>query len=107
MLSWAGTMAFVLYGWLLFRAKSLAQISSMTRALVDFSCPLWTGGFVLNLVVFASPLIAMELWMARTRNQLVPLSLRTPVRSLLQGVMLVAIVIFWERKEVPFIYFAF
>jgi len=107
MLSWAGTMVFILYGWLLFRADSLTQVAAMTRALADFSFPPWTSSFALNLTVFSLPLVLMESWMTVARNQLVPLSLPTPVRSLLQGVMLVAIVIFWERKEVPFIYFQF
>jgi alginate O-acetyltransferase complex protein AlgI len=107
MLSWIATMAFVLYGWLLFRADSMTQVASMTRAFADFSFPRWTSSFVLNLAVFSLPLVLMEGWMTRARNQLVPLSLPGPVRSLLQGVMLVAIVIFWERKEVPFIYFQF
>ena len=30
---WSATMLFVLYSWLLFRAESLGQIGSMTRAL--------------------------------------------------------------------------
>lgn len=106
-LSWVVTMAFVLYGWLLFRANSMTKVVSMTGALADLSFPTWTSAFVLNLVVFSLPLVLMEGWMVRTRNQLAPLTLPAPLRSLLQGIMLVAIVTFWERKEVPFIYFQF
>ena len=36
-LGWLATMLFVFYGWLLFRATSLSQITAMTRALGDFT----------------------------------------------------------------------
>src|SRR5204862_501718 len=41
--SWGLTMAFVFYGWLLFRARSWEQIAAMTRALIDPSHPPWTA----------------------------------------------------------------
>jgi D-alanyl-lipoteichoic acid acyltransferase DltB (MBOAT superfamily) len=106
-LSWLLTMLFVFYGWLLFRAESLAQIGDMTRALVHFSAPDWIGSFLLNLVVYAAPLVLMELWQARARNLLVPLSLPTWAKCSLQGALLTAIVIFWQKKGATFIYFQF
>jgi len=33
--------------------------------------------------------------------------LRPWPRAILQGVLLLAIILFWERNEVPFIYFQF
>ena len=106
-LSWAATMAFVFYGWLLFRARSLEQIVAMTRALGDFSRPAWTTSFVINLLAFAAPLVLMEIWQARARNPLAPLSLPPWARATLQGLLLLAIVLFWENDKVPFIYFQF
>ena len=105
--SWAATMLFVLYGWLLFRARSLEQIVGMTRALGDFSAPPWLGSFVLNLLVFTAPLAALEIWQARTSNRLAPLALPLWARVALQGALLAAIVMFWETEQVPFIYFQF
>ena len=106
-LSWMATLLFVLYGWLLFRAGSFAQIVAMTRALMDLSAPVWAGSYLLNLVVFAAPLALVEIWQEKSRNPLAPLSLPGPARAGLQGMLLVAIVIFWEQKDVPFIYFQF
>ena len=100
-------MLFVFYGWLLFRAKSFPQIADMTHALVDFSAPPWIGSFALNLVVFAAPLVLMELWQHKTRNLLAALSLRPWARVTLQGALLTAIVLFWQKKGATFIYFQF
>ena len=66
--SWLATMFFVFYGWLIFRAKSLAQIADMTRALANFSAPPWLGSFALNLIAFTIPLLLMELWQHKSRN---------------------------------------
>jgi len=105
--AWAITMCFVGYSWLLFRARSVEQIVAMTRSLADFSTPVWLMSYVVNLAVFALPLLLMELWQLRRENQLVPLTLRPWPRAILQGVLLLAIILFWERNEVPFIYFQF
>ncbi len=104
---WAATFLFVLYGWLLFRAKSLGQIVNMTRGLAEFSAPPWIQSFSLNLLVFATPLVLMEIWQVQSRNRLVPLSLPVWAKAGLQGTLLVAIVVFWEKQEIPFIYFQF
>ena len=105
--AWAITMCFVGYSWLLFRARSVEQIVAMTRSLVDLSPPAWLMSYVANLVVFSLPLVLMELWQLRRQNQLAPLTLRPWPRAILQGVLLLAIILFWERNEVPFIYFQF
>ena len=106
-LSWAATMLFVLYGWLLFRARSMEQILDMTRALGSFTAPVWLGSFALNLAVFAAPLIALEIWQAKSGSRLAPLTLPSWGRIALSGALLVAIVLFWENQQVPFIYFQF
>jgi alginate O-acetyltransferase complex protein AlgI len=106
-LSWLVTMTFVFYGWLLFRARSFNQIADMTRALADFSAPPWIGSFVLNLVVFSTPLVLMELWQLKSRNLLTALSLPRWAKIVLQGALLIAIVLFWQKKGAAFIYFQF
>ncbi len=100
-------MTFVFYGWLLFRARSFNQIADMTRALADFSAPPWIGSFVLNLVVFSTPLVLMELWQLKSRNLLTALSLPRWAKIVLQGALLIAIVLFWQKKGAAFIYFQF
>lgn len=106
-LAWLATMVFVFYGWLLFRATSFAQIITMTRALGEFSAPIWIGSFMFNLVVFSLPLVAMELWQHRKKNLLAPLQLPGWIQYTLQGLLLTAIVIFWDKKGSSFIYFQF
>ena len=106
-LAWLATMLFVFYGWLLFRARSFAQITDMTRALMDFSAPAWLGSFLLNLAVFATPLAFMEFWQHKAGNLLAPLRLAAWAKVTLQGLLLIGIVIFWQKKGAAFIYFQF
>ena len=105
--SWLTTLLFVLYGWLLFRAASWQQALQMTRALADWSAPSWLGSFVLNLVLFAAPLVLIEAWQARRGNLLAPLTLPGWGKATLQGLLLIGILLFWQKEKVPFIYFQF
>ena len=106
-LSWLGTIVFVLYGWLLFRARDLEEIIGMTRSFSDFSAPPWIASYALNLFVFTLPLVLMESWQVKANNALAPLSLRPWARAALQGVLLWGIILYWERNQAPFIYFQF
>ena len=79
----------------------------MTAALTDFTWPTWTRSFVLNLVAFTLPLLAMEVCQLRARNRLVALTWPASAKTGLQGLLLITIALFWERKEIAFIYFQF
>jgi len=105
--SWFATICFVLYSWLLFRAHSMEEIIAMTRALTNFSAPAWVTSYILNLAVFTLPLIMVELWQFKSRNLLVPLTVRPWLRAALQGALLLGIILYWERNQTPFIYFQF
>ncbi|MCI0747331.1 MAG: hypothetical protein L0Y58_18150 [Verrucomicrobia subdivision 3 bacterium] len=104
---WLVTMLFVFYGWLLFRAQSFDQIVAMTASLGHWSPPAWIGSYIINLAAFSVPLVLMEFWQARSQKLLAPLALPGWSRAILQGSLLLAIILFWERKEIPFIYFQF
>ena len=104
---WLLTMLFVFYGWLLFRAQSFDQIVNMTRSFSNWSTPVWIGSYLTNLAVFVIPLLVVEVWQFRSRNLLVALSLSRWALAALQGLLLLAVVLYWERVEVPFIYFQF
>ncbi len=106
-LGWLATMTFVFYGWLLFRAKSFAQVETLTLSLFNPATPPWLGSLALNLAVFSTPLILMELWQRQTNNLLAPLQLRPSLRLLLQGVLIFAVALFWTRDRASFIYFQF
>ena len=106
-LGWLATLLFVFYGWLLFRATSFAQITTMTAALGNFTAPPWLGSFITSIAVLTTPLVLMELWQIKARDPLAALRLSVPARQLLQGALLTAIVIFWDKKGSSFIYFQF
>ncbi len=106
-LSWAATLLFVLYGWLLFRARSFAQIADLTAALAQWSAPPWLAGYAINLLAFGTPLVIMDIWQHRTGNPLAALALPWWGRALLQAALVLAILLYWEKPQVPFIYFQF
>jgi len=105
--SWIVTMLFVLYGWLLFRAQSWDQIVALTAALGQWTAPVWIESYVVNLLIFSAPLVIMELWQFRARNQLAALRLSPWPKAFLQAALFLAIVIFWQKDSSPFIYFQF
>ena len=105
---WLGrlaTLGFVLYGWLLFRAGSFDRIWKMTTALADWSAPSWLLHYVLGLLLYVTPLVSIEIWL--NKNRLAPLQAPSWIRGVLQGAMLLLILLFWETRSVPFIYFQF
>lgn len=108
--SWVGwclTMAFVFYGWLLFRAGSWQQLLSLTGALGDFILLPWTANYCVVLAIFMAPLVAVQVWQYRMNDLLAPMRLPLWGRTLLQGALLISVVIFWQKDKVAFIYFQF
>lgn len=104
--TWVLTLLFVFYGWLLFRARSLDQIIAMTSSLDTFTAPAWMGSYGIHMAVFATPLVLMQIWQHQ-RGVLAPLKLSAWSLALLEGVLLLGILTFWDKENVPFIYFQF
>jgi alginate O-acetyltransferase complex protein AlgI len=96
---------FTCYGWLLFRASSLAQIETMSRAL--FLAP-WHIDLaaVWPLIFFAAPLVALDLagsvHVANVRWWRPPMAVRIAGYS-----VLAYLTIFFAAKPQGFIYFKF
>ncbi len=107
LLQWAATMLFVLYGWLLFRAGSLAHIVELTSALACWEWPAWGLSYLINLTAFTLPLALAQVWQARAGDLMAPARWPASMRALLQGILLLAIVVFWQKEAAPFIYFQF
>jgi len=65
-LAWLATILFVLYGWLLFRARSASQIASMTGALLTnwTHTSLEAPHYAMQLLFYAGPLVAIHAWEA-------------------------------------------
>ena len=106
-ISWPLTFLFVLYGWILFRAGSLQHVVKLTCAIPSWDAPVWLGNCLVNLAVLVGPLVAIEFWQKRANDQLVAVAARPCLLGFLQGGLLLAVVLFWEKKAVPFIYFQF
>ncbi len=103
---WAGTLVMILIGWLIFRAPSLTVAYSM---LVDTEWN-WTGHttrLALKIVFYASPLLAMDLWMERNGDLLVATKLTWWCQTLLYSAFVAAIVILGFDGASEFIYFQF
>lgn len=105
--SWVLTQVFVLYGWMLFRAGSLDQIIDFTASLRSAELPRWWCTYLVNLALLVSPLLAMQIWQWHSRRLDVALSLNVWTRGVLQAVMLLLIVTFWQEEASAFIYFQF
>ncbi|MHB1307570.1 MAG: MBOAT family O-acyltransferase [Limisphaerales bacterium] len=106
-IGWLLTMVFVGYGWLLFRAESLAHAIELTRALAHWSTPSWFASYVVALATFTAPLVAMQIWQARRRDLLAPLRLPREAQAVLQAGLWIGIALFWGKSGTPFIYFQF
>ncbi|MDH7502832.1 MAG: MBOAT family O-acyltransferase [Verrucomicrobiota bacterium] len=103
----AAALAFILYGWILFRANSVGDALVLTKALSSLNSPAWLGSYIANLVVYSAPIILMMAWQARTKDMLAPVRIRPWLRALLEGLLLWLIVFNWRRDALPFIYFQF
>lgn len=103
----SGTLLFVLYGWLLFRAESIEHVERLTRALADWSAPPWIMSFTVSLAIWITPLLCLEAWQKKANNLLVILTAPVGVRVIIQGLLIMGILVFWEKNPAPFIYFQF
>jgi len=101
------TSAFVLYGWLLFRAGSTDQVYALTSALTDWSLPLAWRAYATSLGLLIAPLLLVEVWQYRAGELLVPLRLSQWPRATLYAFLIFGIQMFWKPEGSPFIYFQF
>ena len=106
-MGWLVTQAFVLYGWMLFRAGSLDAVLQFTGALADWSLPRWWRPYLGDLLMLACPLMVMQVWQWRSGRLNVVLELPRWSRAAVQGVLLLFISAFWKQEASPFIYFQF
>ena len=105
--SWALTMIFVFYGWLLFRAQSMEQIWHLSTSLWTPSLPHWAGNYMLYSSVFFAPIILMQVWQKCSKDLMPTLRCSLPVKTCVHSMMIYLIVLFWETRGTPFIYFQF
>ncbi len=95
-----------LLGWLIFRAASVEQIVEMLSGIsLDTSAK--SAQLCYELFFYVSPLIMIQLYQYITRDLLILTKFRTPMRSLIYGLLLTWIFVFGVRDSLEFIYFQF
>lgn len=104
---WVVTMAWVLYGWLLFRAPSIDAVYQYTAALQEFVAPAWLHLYLRNIAILCAPLVAFQIWQAMRRTEF-PLGHTIWRRAMFHAGLIAGILVFSQRDEIrPFIYFQF
>jgi len=99
---------FVCGSWLLFRAESVQQVIGMLDALVFNFYPTDFAIFSFAMLLFFSgPLMLYELWLEKTRNNLMILNVHWLYRALFYTYLILMIFIFPPDKPQDFIYFQF
>jgi D-alanyl-lipoteichoic acid acyltransferase DltB (MBOAT superfamily) len=107
-ISWLIFFHLVCYGWLLFRAESAGQITTLTSDLFrGWSEATRHAGMAARLLWFAWPLILMDYCQAKAANLLVALTWPWPVRAAMYATCFYLVVLFGAIETVEFIYFQF
>lgn len=97
---------FTVVGWIIFRSRSVDQITQMILRIGWATSP-ETKGLVQRLIFFVAPLVAMQVWQYRARDLLVMAKQRPIVLGLAYGLAIVWMFIFGVRESLEFIYFQF
>lgn len=109
--SWTGwllTILFTLYGWLLFRSSSADQVLQLTGSLGNWAPEFWVPLQIRELLLLASPLLAMQIWQWRCNDPEAAMRLPGWARGIVQAVLIYLIILFWENDAPSsFIYFQF
>jgi D-alanyl-lipoteichoic acid acyltransferase DltB (MBOAT superfamily) len=104
--SMAATFAMVMIGWVLFRSTSMEQIAGMIGRL-GLSVSDQTVTMAGQLLFFAWPLAAVELWQHFRRDLLVVLRLPAWARAPLYAALMIGMLIYGVRTAAEFLYFQF
>lgn len=106
-MAWAITMCFVFVGWLFFRIQSTEGMFTAVEALTRFDLPTWWKTFASSLAILALPVVVMQ-WRQYSQNQ--DESYQTIPRRwrmALSGLLLLAVIAWWEQTPQTFIYYQF
>lgn len=95
------------FGWLLFRANSMRDVTGMLKALLQ---PGWLPefpGWIFQILLLALPLLGIQIRQERTQDPLAPLRLSLFPRIILYTFMLFMLVTYANTGSRAFIYFQF
>jgi len=102
----AVTFHLVCFGWLIFRASSLAQVGGMVRAIVDRPA-IPTSAYLIPVALLVLPLLAVQMVQYLTRDLDVVLRAPWYARSLFYTACFYAFILAGEFGGSQFIYFQF
>jgi D-alanyl-lipoteichoic acid acyltransferase DltB (MBOAT superfamily) len=97
------------YGWLIFRAQSVAQLGDFTRLLFTnlTVTPAAVESLLVPLLLIVGPLLLVHICQARRDDELEPLRWSRPLRYALYGAIFYLVVLFGDFEGAEFIYFQF
>jgi D-alanyl-lipoteichoic acid acyltransferase DltB (MBOAT superfamily) len=97
------------FGWLIFRAESVAQVARFSHVLAtDFHPgPSTVRSLLIPFLEIVAPLLVVHIYQARHGSESAPLSLRTVTRYALYGAVGYLILLFGDFEGAQFIYFQF
>jgi alginate O-acetyltransferase complex protein AlgI len=97
------------YGWLLFRAASVAQVAELSQALVTSWAPtaLTWKSLALPLLQIAAPFLLVHVLQARRGSELAPMQLPLAARYAVYGAVFLLVLLFGDFQGAQFIYFQF
>ncbi len=107
--AWLVMFHLTCYGWLIFRAPTVAKLRGLTHGLfLDFApSAVDVTGILLPLLLYTTPLLIVHLMEARADNVLVVPGLRVPARYAIYVATLYLIMLFGNFGGSDFIYFQF
>ena len=107
--SWAVMFHLTCYGWLIFRARSVDQIASMSAAVVGNFAPgaIDIGGLAAPLALYVTPLLLVHALEAYADDVLVVPKLKTGVRYSIYAATFYLTMLFGNFGGSDFIYFQF
>ena len=100
----------VCFGWLLFRADSLHQVSAMVVTMIssaNYSLPGWHAEHVMRLAACLAVLAGIQMYQWRRKDLMSPLRLTIPIKSIMYSAGLLGFILFGNYSGQPFIYFQF
>lgn len=106
-ISWLLTMAVVFSAWAFFRAASLDDLFLLAHGLSRWTLPSSADSYLIALGSYIALLTAVESYETRRRNPATPDILPPWPRAILQSIMLMLLILNWDKEGSPFIYFQF
>lgn len=105
-LATSGFFVLTLGGWLLFRINRLAEVPLLLGRMIQPWA--WNGKMaLLTMLVFAGPLLILEIFQERQKNMLAVLGWPLTVRWAVFAVLMLAILVSGAMQTYEFIYFQF